>query len=96
MAVERLKASANLALSPGSNPGHSNSSDNNHVSLERGVMPKYQVRVECEYSGVEEYEVDAENETEALEMVKSGEILPTHEEQQCDKSDYDNAEITRI
>lgn len=27
MAVERLKASANLALSPGSNPGHSKISD---------------------------------------------------------------------
>lgn len=63
---------------------------------ERGKMPKYQIQVECEYSGVEWYEVEAKNQADALEMVKSGEILPTHEEQQCDKIDYDNAVITRI
>jgi|JI8StandDraft_1071087.scaffolds.fasta_scaffold109879_1 hypothetical protein len=59
-------------------------------------MPKYLVRVQCDYSAEEGYEVEANSEAEALERVKAGDVEPDHLEYQCDTAHYETAEILEI
>lgn len=58
-------------------------------------MPKYQVRVQCTYSGEETYEIDADSEAEALEIAKSGDVDHS-DDIQCDSANWEEAEISEM
>jgi hypothetical protein len=71
-------------------------SDNNHVSLESGVMPKYRVTIETTRTVMQVYDIVAKSKKDAIAAIRKGEVEPVDEDLAESSSNYDDATIDTI